>query len=105
MEQGRTGSEWRQAGQDQRAWEDQIGARQDRTRGRRRTKLQPGRTRPVGVEGRAEGLQESSQHQLSTSVHQSEAEDRVDAQRCSSLQQFQNQPASDEGGEGCNPIC
>lgn len=40
-----------QTGQDQRAWEDRCGARQDRTRGLGRTRAVPGRAGPEGVKG------------------------------------------------------
>ena len=39
--------------------EDQSGSRQDRTRGRRRTRMEPGRKGPEGMQGKAEGAQES----------------------------------------------
>lgn len=39
--------------------EDQNGARQDRTRGRGRTRVVPGRKGPEGMEGGAEGAQQS----------------------------------------------
>ena len=65
--------------------EDQSGSRQDRTRGRRRTRMEPGRKGPEGMQGKAEGAQESrqQQQQLSTSVHQMEpeAQGRVAASR------------------------
>lgn len=54
---------------------------------------------PEGMMGGAEGVHESKKQQLSAGVHQREpeAQDRVAAQRWSSLnqlQQFQNKPAS-----------
>lgn len=80
-----------------RAGEDQSGARQDRTRGRRRTRVVPGRTGPVGVEGGAEWAQKSrkQQTQLSASVHQREpeAQGRVAAQWPSLKQRFQSKPS------------
>jgi len=62
--------------------EDQSGARQDRTRGHGRTRVEPGRTGPEGLEGGSEGAQKSREQQQSSGVHQMEpeAQGRVAAQ-------------------------
>ena len=82
--------------------EDQSGARQDRTRGRGRTRVVPGRTGPEGMEGKAEGAQESRKlQQLSASVHQRKPKgagqgSSTEWPSLKQLHQFQSKPASDE---------
>lgn len=91
----RGGPEWSQAGQDHRAWEDQRGARQDRTRGhggesrespreQEAAKAAVGECTPEGA--RCAGQSSSTQSPSLKQLQQSQI-DRA------------SKPASDEGGE------
>jgi len=89
---GRTGPEgvggpaWREAGRDQRAWEDLSGARQERTRGHggesRGSRKRLAAAAAVG-EGTPEGARGAGQSSSST-----------EWPSLKQLQQFQSQPAS-----------
>jgi len=74
-----------------------------------RTRMEPGRTGPEGMEGGSEGAQKSrKQQQQSSSVHQVEPEGKgssVEWPSLMQLQQFQSKPASDERvGQGAQAV-
>lgn len=92
----RGGPEWSQAGQDHRAWEDQRGARQDRTRGHGGESRESPREQEAAA---AAAVGECTPEGARCAGHSSSTQ----SPSLKQLQQSQidraSKPASDEGGE------
>lgn len=77
--------------------EDQSGARQDRTRGRGRTRVEPGSTGAEGAQEQEAAAADVGGFTPEGARGKGQGSSRV---RSSLMQQFQSKQASDEGGTG-----